>query len=141
MSEFLRDYARRFAELDKDNLHLLDELYSADIDFADPLHEVHGLPELHRYFAELYANVRDVSFEFHAFDQVREGKGYLRWTMTYRHPRLNQGEPIAVQGCSHLLWAENKVFQHRDYFDAGALLYEHLPVMGRMIGWLKRRLA
>lgn len=141
MSEFLRDYARRFAELDKDNLHLLGELYSEDIAFADPLHEVHGLHDLRKYFADLYANVSDLQFEFHAFDQVREGKGYLRWTMTYCHPRLNQGEPIAVQGCSHLLWTEHKVFQHRDFFDAGALLYEHLPVMGRMIGWLKRRLA
>jgi hypothetical protein len=141
MSEFLRDYARRFAELDKDNLHLLGELYSEDIAFADPLHEVHGLHDLRKYFADLYANVSDLQFEFHAFDQVREGKGYLRWTMTYRHPRLNQDEPIAVQGCSHLLWTEHKVFQHRDFFDAGALLYEHLPVMGRMIGWLKRRLA
>lgn len=141
MSEFLRGYARRFAELDKDNLHLLGELYSEDVAFTDPLHEVHGLSNLRKYFAELYANVRDLQFEFHAFDQVREGKGYLRWTMTYRHPRLNQGEQIAVQGCSHLLWTDNKVFQHRDFFDAGALLYEHLPVMGRMIGWLKRRLA
>lgn len=141
MSEFLRDYARRFAELDKDNLHRLSELYSDDIAFTDPLHEIHGLPRLRSYFAELYANVRDLQFEFQAFDQVREGKGYLRWTMTYRHPRLNQGERITVHGCSHVLWADNKVFQHRDFFDAGALLYEHLPVMGRMIGWLKRRLA
>ncbi|HXR02315.1 MAG TPA: nuclear transport factor 2 family protein [Pseudomonas sp.] len=141
MSEFLRDYARRFAALDKHNLHLLGELYSDDIAFADPLHEVHGLPALRQYFAQLYANVRELRFKFDAYDQVREGKGYLRWTMTYRHPRLNQGEPIVVQGCSHLLWREDKVFQHRDFFDAGALLYEHLPLMGRLIRWLKGRLA
>lgn len=141
MSEFLREYARRFAALDKDNLHRLGELYSDDIAFTDPLHEIHGLSALHRYFAQLYANVSDLAFEFHAFDQVREGKGYLRWTMTYRHPRLKQGEPVVVQGCSHLLWTDSKVFQHRDFFDAGALLYEHLPVMGRMIRWLKGRLA
>ena len=91
MSEFLRDYARRFAELDKDNLHLLGELYSEDVAFTDPLHEVHGLSNLRKYFAELYANVRDLQFEFHASDQVREGKGYLRWAMTSPHPRLHQG--------------------------------------------------
>jgi len=141
MSEFLRDYARRFAELDKDNLHRLGELYSDDIAFADPLHEVHGLPALQKYFADLYANVTDLQFEFHAYDQVREGKGYLRWTMTVRHAHLKHGKPITVQGCSHLLWTDNKVFQHRDYFDAGAMLYEHLPVMGRMIRWLKGRLG
>lgn len=141
MSEFLRDYARRFATLDKDRLHLLGDLYSDDISFADPLHEIHGLANLRSYFSELYANVREVQFEFHAFDQVRDGKGYLRWTMTFRHPRLKRGELIAVQGCSHLLWTQGKVFQHRDFFDAGAMIYEHLPVMGRVIRWLKRRLA
>jgi hypothetical protein len=141
MSEFLREYARHFAALDKHNLHLLGDLYSDDISFSDPLHQVHGLSNLRKYFAQLYANVTDLRFEFHAFDQVREGKGYLRWTMTYRHPRLRRGEPIVVQGCSHLLWTENKVFQHRDFFDAGALLYEHLPVMGMVIRWLKGRLA
>jgi hypothetical protein len=109
--------------------------------FTDPLHEVHGLVNLRTYFAELYANVHHLQFEFHAFDQVREGKGYLRWTMTFSHPRLNLGKTISVQGCSHLLWTENKVFQHRDFFDAGALLYEHLPIVGKAIRWLKGRLA
>ncbi len=73
-------------------------------------------------------------------NQTGDGEGYLRWTMTYRHPRLRGGAPIRVDGCSHLLWWD-KVYQHRDYFDAGALLYEHLPLMGGAIAWLKRRLA
>lgn len=60
--------------------------------------------------------------------------------MHFRHPRLRGGAPISVDGCSHLLWWD-KVYQHRDYFDAGAMLYEHLPLMGGVIAWLKRRLA
>ena len=93
-----------------------------------------------RYFAELYANVEALRFEFHGFDQVADGEGYLRWTMYYRHPRLRGGAEITVEGCSHLLWRE-RVYRHRDYFDAGALLYEHLPVMGCAIRWLKGRLV
>lgn len=141
MSEFLRDFAKGFAALDKNNLQRLPELYSYDVAFCDPIHEVHGLSDLHLYFAELYANVQHLKFDFHAFDQVREGKGYLRWTMSYSHPRLSSGKTIQVQGCSHLLWSDNRVFQHRDFFDAGAMLYEHLPFMGRVIRWLKGRLA
>ena len=72
--------------------------------------------------------------------QVRDGEGYLRWTMSYRHPRLKKGELIRVEGCSYLLW-NGKVHQHRDYFDAGALLYENLPLMGSAIRWLKGRLV
>ena len=140
MSDFLRHFAERFAALNKDNLDRLGELYSDDVLFRDPLHEVHGLNEMRRYFTELYANVEALRFEFHGFDQVADGQGYLRWTMYYRHPRLRGGAEIAVEGCSHLLWRE-RVYRHRDCFDAGALLYEHLPVLGSVIAWLKRRLA
>ncbi|MGV8918745.1 MAG: nuclear transport factor 2 family protein [Pseudomonas sp.] len=140
MSDFLRHFAQRFAELDKDNLQQLNELYADDVVFTDPLHEVHGLRNVQLYFGELYANVSHLRFDFYAFDQVREGKGYLRWTMSYRHPRLKDGQLIRVEGCSHLLW-NDKVYQHRDFFDAGAMLYEHVPVLGRAITWLKRRLA
>ncbi|MBB2494531.1 nuclear transport factor 2 family protein [Aquipseudomonas ullengensis] len=140
MSDFLRQFAERFAALDAGNLDQLGELYSDDILFRDPLHEVRGLPALRGYFGELYANIDQLHFDFHGYDQVSDGEGYLRWTMTYRHPRLAAGRPIRVDGCSHLLWWD-KVYQHRDYFDAGALLYEHLPVLGRVIAWLKGRLA
>ena len=140
MSDFLRRFATEFAALDAGNLARLGELYSDDVLFRDPLHEVRGLPALQRYFAEMYANVGRLDFEFHGFDQVADGEGYLRWTMHFRHPRLRGGAPISVDGCSHLLWWD-KVYQHRDYFDAGAMLYEHLPLMGGVIAWLKRRLA
>jgi hypothetical protein len=141
MSDFLHGFAQAFTGLNKDNLERLEQLYSRDALFCDPLHEVHGLANIRRYFAQMYANVSELHFDFYAFDQISEGQGYLRWTMSYRHPRLAAGQLIRVEGCSHLLWSEAKVYRHRDYFDAGALLYEHLPVLGRVIGWLKRRLA
>lgn len=140
MADFLRQFAERFAGLDASNLDRLGELYSDDILFRDPLHEVRGLPAVRGYFGELYANVSELRFDFYGFDQSAEGEGYLRWTMSYRHPRLRGGELIRVEGCSHLRWRD-KVYQHRDYFDAGALLYEHLPILGRVIAWLKGRLA
>ena len=141
MSAFLHDFAQAFAGLNKNNLERLEQLYSRDALFCDPLHEVRGLANIQAYFAQMYANVSELRFDFYGFDQVSEGEGYLRWTMSYRHPRLAAGQLIRVEGCSHLLWSDGKVHRHRDYFDAGALLYEHLPVLGSLIRWLKRRLA
>lgn len=140
MSDFLHQFAHSFAALNKDNLERLGELYSDDVLLRDPLHEVRGLANLQRYFAELYANVSELRFDFYGFDQVRPGEGYLRWTLSYRHLRLAAGQLIRVEGCSHLQWTD-KVHQHRDFFDAGSLLYEHLPLLGQAIRWLKRRLA
>jgi len=30
---------------------------------------------------------------------------------------------------------------HRDYWDAAEELYEHLPLVGSLLRWLKRRIA
>jgi len=142
MSDFLHDFARRFADLDAGNLHRLGELYADEVHFTDPLHEVIGLKALQDYFAALYANVEQLDFEFIGFDHVRDGEGYLRWVMSYRHPNLKRGQLISLEGCSLLRWnAEGKVERHRDFFDAGALLYEHVPLLGMLIRWLQRRLA
>lgn len=142
MSEFLQRFAREFARLDAHSLDRLGQLYAEGIHFSDPLHDVRGLPDLRRYFAQLYANVSALEFDFDGFDQVADGHGYLRWTMTYRHPRLRRGAPISLQGCSLLFWnANGKVVRHQDFFDAGALLYEHIPLLGCAIRWLRRRLA
>lgn len=140
MSDYLNGFARQFAALDAGNLSRLGELYREDIEFRDPLHRIHGLPALRSYFTQLYANVQDINYEFHGADEARPGQGYLRWTLHFRHPRLNGNHPIHLDGCSHLKWTD-RVYFHQDYFDAGALLYEHVPVLGGLIGWLKGRLS
>jgi hypothetical protein len=61
--------------------------------------------------------------------------------MSYQHPKLNSGKLIAVQGASRLEFKQGKVISHRDYFDGGALLYEHIPLLNRVIFFLKNRLA
>lgn len=140
MSTYLDHFASRFATLDAGCLERLEELYSPDIEFRDPLHQVQGLPALHAYFVQLYANAKDIRYDFHGADEMAPGHGYLRWTLHFRHPRLAAGRPISVAGCSHLRW-RGQVYFHQDYYDAGALLYEHVPLLGGVIGWLKGRLA
>lgn len=141
MNVDMHKFAERFAALNASNLEQLSELYHPEICFRDPLHQVQGLPALKAYFAELYANVSELRFDFEGFDALDQSQGYLRWTLHYRHPRLASGRLISVAGCSYLRFQGNKVISHRDYFDAGALLYEHLPLFGRLIRWLKGRLV
>ncbi|MGE8059321.1 nuclear transport factor 2 family protein [Pseudomonas sp. NPDC089547] len=140
MSSYLQSFAQRFATLDTHNLDLLNDLYSEDVEFRDPLHQLNGLPALRAYFAQLYAKVPECHYRFEGTDELEPGHGYIRWTLHFRHPQLACGQLISLQGCSHLRWHE-RVHFHQDYFDAGALLYEHVPVLGSVICWLKGRLA
>lgn len=140
MSTYLQNFAERFAQLDGEHLEALENLYSENVTFRDPLHQVDGLSDLRAYFAQLYANAHDIRYVFSGVDEVKTGQGYLRWTLQFRHPRLAGGRPVSLQGCSYLQW-HDRVHFHQDFFDAGALLYEHVPLMGGAIRWLKGRLA
>ena len=119
------------------SLGLLDELYSDDVEFQDPFHRIAGLLALRRYMAALYAQVEACSFRFE--DDVRQGNcAVLTWTMQLNHPRLNAGAVVTVPG-STLIRFRDKVFYHRDYFDAGAMVYEQLPLIGMLIRTIKGR--
>jgi ketosteroid isomerase-like protein len=136
----LEDFCAFFNKLDNTCTEKLYEVYTEDIVFNDPLHHIEGRDALKRYFATMYENVTDCQFVYHT-RQCQGHQAFVTWTMTFMHPRLAGGRPIKVEGCSALTFADDgRVARHRDYFDAGAMLYEHLPLMGRVIRWLKQRL-
>ena len=125
-----------FNELDKGNLNKLSEVYSEDIRFQDPLETVQGLAELTRYFAGAYANVMSCRFDFG--EAIVQGEfAAVPWVMHLRHKRIRKGREVQVRGISHLEIRDGMVCYHRDYFDAGEMLYENLPVVGRVIRWIK----
>ncbi len=61
--------------------------------------------------------------------------------MTYQHNKLNKGEVVTVSGSSHLQGKEDKVIFHRDYLDLGAMLYEQIPLFGKLTKWIKVKAA
>jgi hypothetical protein len=118
---------------------LLEVVYDEDLLFQDSFHKIESRAAFLDYCSELYQNLKSCDFDFH--DQwISEGKAMLTWTMTYSHAKLNRGQHISVQGASHIRFNE-KVYFHQDYFDGGALLYEHVPVLGSIIQQLKKRMA
>ncbi|WP_087025002.1 nuclear transport factor 2 family protein [Thaumasiovibrio subtropicus] len=129
-----------YQRLDKDNIHLLKEVYDPDVVFVDPAHRIEGLAALEDYFESLYANLNYCEFDVHHFQEAA-GKGYLHWTMRFSHPRLEKGEARSLEGCTMLTFAGDKVVKHQDFFDLGAMLYEAVPVVGSIIRHIKARLG
>lgn len=137
MKEFLNTYKK----LSSDNLSLLSEIYAPEIVFTDPAHEIRGLEQLTRYFRNLYTNIDSINFEFSSPLQ-QEDKGYVQWKMTFSHPKLRKGSDITVAGATFLHFEDSgKVIYHRDYFDLGSMLYQHIPLLGRVIQSINRRLG
>jgi hypothetical protein len=129
-----------YQNMNASNIDSIEELYAEQIEFNDPFHQIVGLGALKNYFQELYQNVESVSFLFgQCINQ--QNQYFIEWQMTVCHPRLNKGEPILVPGATLFRAGNNdKIIFHRDYFDAGVMLYEHIPLLGRLIKWVKGRI-
>lgn len=140
MAEPLDRFKTAFNQLNKDTLHLLEDIYTPDVQFRDPVHELSGLPVLRDYFGRLYDGIISCRFEFEA-EVIAGQQGMLVWVMRFRHARFRRGETLELRGVSHLKFRDDgKVFQHHDYFDMGAFIYERVPVLGSVIRAIKSRL-
>ena len=118
------------------DLQALESLYSKDISFEDPSHAIQGRGALMDYFHKRVAGLDTCQFRFHR--TVINGTDlFLSWTLSFAHPRLNAGQLIRVEGASYLRSRNGQVYYHRDYFDLGAMLYENLPLLGRVIRRVK----
>lgn len=138
--QWLSNFVETYQKLSTDNLELLTSIYHDDVVFIDPLHQVEGLAELQKYFANLYENLSQCDFVIH--EVIVEGnQAAIYWHMAYKHPKLNSGKEVFVSGSSRITGEEGKVIYHRDYLDVGTMLYEHLPIVGRLIKWIKAKAA
>ena len=137
---WLTNFLTIYQDLTINNLDLLQYIYDEDIVFEDPIHQVSGLNELITYFENLYLNLTYCDFDIHQVITATE-QAAVFWVMEFQHPKLNKGHMITVAGSSHLKARDNKIYFHRDYFDAGAMFYEHIPLIGFAIKKIKQRAA
>lgn len=143
---FVMSYYERvkdaFQRLDKDHLEVVDEFYDKIADFHDPIGSIKGSENIKSYYREMYKNVNWIKFDF--IDSVQQDKTVTAvWIMSYSTDKLKDGEVIQVQGTSIIKFGgtEDKVMYHRDYFDVGAMVYEHIPVLGWAVRKVKRKLG
>ncbi len=122
------------------SLNELESLYAADVCFEDPAHVLQGRTALMNYFGSLLQGLDNCQFRFHR-TVVNGTDLFLSWTMTFTHPRLNGGKFVRVEGASYLRTRHGRIYYHRDYFDLGAMLYENLPLLGRLIKRIKGSLG
>ncbi len=138
MNPTLEKFKQFYQQLNNSELAGLGQIYRSDIEFIDPVHHIQGIQALHQYFKNMMQDLIHCNFEIHQITE-QEQEAYIHWTMHFQHPRLNKSRIIHVDGISHLKFDE-QIYFHRDYFDVGAMLYEHIPLLGRIISGIRKRL-
>jgi esterase/lipase superfamily enzyme len=119
-------------------LDRIDDVYTEDVWFKDPVHELRGAEKLHSYLSTMCVNVHSGHFEY--LDQVvSDNTAYIKWNMHFKHPKLGN-KTITVRGVSQVQFNE-RIYYHEDIYDLGELIYEHVPLLGAIVKGLKKRLA
>lgn len=131
----LRQFYENFSNYSSERLK---QLYHEDVTFVDPLHALQGVEALDKYFRAGMANVTECRFEFdHAV--IDQQRAVLPWTMKYRHHALKAGELLALPGIS-IVEFDRQIITHRDYYDLGAMVYEHIPLLGSAVRAIKHKM-
>jgi len=128
-----------YLSFDQHSINALADIYHADVQFIDPIHQVTGLTALQDYFRNILQGVDYCHFEFSHSVSSHE-QLFLSWQMRFRHPNLGNGQEIVVAGVSHCQVSEQRVIYQRDYYDAGSMVYEHVPILRYVISKVKQRL-
>ena len=129
---------QRFEQLKEADVASLGEIYAAGARFKDPFNEVQGTAEIQRIFRHMFVALDAPRFVIR--DAVVQGdQCFLSWDFIFRMKRYARDEQV-IRGGSHLkLTADGRIEDHRDYWDAAEELYEKLPLLGRLMRWLKAR--
>ena len=128
-----------FETLSPEKLPQLGAFYTPDAAFKDPFNDVRGVPAITHIFSHMYVALRQPRFVVTA--SVTQGRQcFLTWDFEFYFRRFDTTTLQTVRGASHLTLTEaGLIDRHRDYWDAAEELYEKLPVVGRVMRWLKAR--
>ncbi|GGF75793.1 nuclear transport factor 2 family protein [Alteromonas lipolytica] len=141
------NFEQRFNLIYKDLLNTdteeLASIYHDDIIFVDPITTHQGLAAVKAYFARLLTSTEACEFDIHLMQDCRTpadaNYDYLvEWTM--RLTLKNQSRLITVDGVSVLKLTDDKIIYHRDYYDLGEMVYEHIPLLKQVIHFVKKKL-
>jgi len=119
----------------------LRDAYAEEVWFDDTLKTIEGRDALELYLAASADALLEGTVEFLGWSRDDRGNYLLRWEMRLRFAKLAGGEPKVSIGVSHLRFdAAGRAVLHQDFWDSAGGLWEHVPGLGALLRYAKRRL-
>lgn len=113
------------------------ELYASELFFNDTVHTHHQRSALINYLEDTRERLDDMSVE--VLDSRIAGNDlYLRWIMRTDFQAGFREVSAETIGMSHLRFNdEGEVILHQDFWDSRQGIFEHIPVVGGLIEWVR----
>lgn len=116
------------------------ETYAEKLFFNDTLVTLHNRQDLLKYLQHTQQQLDSMSFEVLGV-QEKGDDVFVRWTMHTGFTVMGQSRNVQSIGMSHLRFnGDGKIILHQDYWDSMQGFYQHLPIIGGVLQWLKNGL-
>lgn len=117
------------------------QVYAPQAWLYDTLVLHHGIDEIKPYFIKTAERAAGVRVE--VLDILRSGHDfYLKWSMEIDWSAFKKGKTTRSYGMSHLRFNDTgQVIMHYDFWDSTNGFFEHLPLIGSVIKWIKQKVA
>jgi steroid Delta-isomerase len=137
MSTPLAAIAAWYETLSPKTLGEIDNYYLPEVYFEDPFQSFNDRDGLEAVYRRMFEKLEQPRFTIDA--QLDDhGQGVLIWRFEFGW----RGRDHCIRGCSHLQFdADGRVSCHRDYWDAAEHVYEHIPVLGAVLRFIKKRVG
>ena len=126
------NYINYLQNLTETNLNDLPKYVVNNIKFKDPLHNVSGVNAVKIIFDKMFKNIKDINFVINY--AISEGDiCFLEWRFQGRL----RGKKCDFNGTSLLKFGRDGLLkEHIDYWDSGANLFAHFPILGWVISYI-----
>ena len=128
-----------FADVTVESIHSrIDGFYAPEVYFNDTLKTLRGREAVKEYFLRMPQHTEFVRGK--TLDHSRSGANYyVRWILDVRYKGAK--ETVRTMGVTLLRFDESgRVVLHQDFWDSSAGFYEHLPVLGGVVRWIKSKI-
>ena len=115
----------------------LPEYVSYEVHFKDPFNDVIGIESMAKVFHHMFQNVEAISFKVNDLGHIGTTT-LMQWEFsgTFRNKRFS------IDGASKIVFgSDGYVNAHIDYWDAAQNVYERVPLLGKLLSWLRMQFS
>lgn len=138
----LENYKKLFENLTPQAVeHDFLSIFDSKVYFKDPFNEVHGLVATQAVFHHMFKTLYEPQFQI--VDMAGAGQsGYLTWIFNFKLKPDMSAKTEQIKGVSHIRINDcQQVCSHIDYWDTGEFVYSKIPVLGRVIQFINKRVS
>lgn len=126
--------SRFYTAFQKLDYRVMNDCYSIDIVFSDPVFLMLRGEEVKAMWEMLCKNAKDFSLEFSNITPVDDEYYTCNWTATYTFSKT--GNKVVNQIRAFMRLRDGKIIEHSDAFRLSTWIGQALGWKGKMFGWM-----